>query len=154
MGIDNKPCPCGSAEPYQNCCAALIEGRRRAASAEQLMRSRFCAYRNADAAYLLQSWHASTRPTDTLDQFKRSCDGTDWLGLRILSSPSPDAVEFVAFYAEAGGGVGQLHERSNFCNENGHWYYLDGQMLTPIKISRNDPCYCGSGLKLKKCHPV
>ena len=21
-----------------------------------------------------------------------------------------------------------------------------------VKLGRNDPCYCGSGLKLKKCH--
>lgn len=154
MSIDSEFCPCGSREPYQHCCGAVIAGHHPAASAEQLMRSRFCAYRAVGAAYILQSWHVSTRPTETLEQFQRSCQGSHWLSLRILSIPSPDLVEFVAFFKEANGQLGQLHERSRFCNENGHWYYLDGQILPPIKINRNDPCYCGSGLKLKKCHPM
>ena len=33
-------------------------------TAEALMRSRFAAFRDGDAAWLLASWHPSTRPAE------------------------------------------------------------------------------------------
>jgi SEC-C motif-containing protein len=40
----NRPCPCGSAQPYAECCARLHRGEATAATAELLMRSRFSAF--------------------------------------------------------------------------------------------------------------
>ena len=37
------PCPCGG-DRYGSCCAPLHRGERQAATAEQLMRSRYSAY--------------------------------------------------------------------------------------------------------------
>jgi SEC-C motif domain protein len=59
-------------------------------------------------------------------------------------------VEFAAFYKNSK--IEQLHENSKFIYENGQWYYLDGILLDPIKITRNEPCWCGSIKKYKKCH--
>jgi|GEM_PF-3215856 len=36
--------------------------------------------------------------------------------------------------------------------QNTHWFYVDGELLEDMKLSRNEPCFCGSGKKLKKCH--
>ncbi|WP_425430029.1 SEC-C metal-binding domain-containing protein [Desulfamplus magnetovallimortis] len=36
--------------------------------------------------------------------------------------------------------------------ENDKWYYVDGVLLEPIKIGRNEPCWCQSNKKFKKCH--
>ncbi|MEZ5505160.1 MAG: YchJ family metal-binding protein [Gammaproteobacteria bacterium] len=47
---------------------------------------------------------------------------------------------------------GTLHERSRFVKEDGRWFYLDGEMLPLPSPGRNDPCWCGSGQKFKKCH--
>lgn len=59
-------------------------------------------------------------------------------------------VEFAAFYK--GIEKGQLHENSKFIHENDQWYYLDGVVLDPLKFGRNEPCWCGSMKKFKKCH--
>lgn len=55
-------CPCGTGRAHDACCGALHRGERPAASAEELMRSRYAAYALGDTAYLLATWHPSTRP--------------------------------------------------------------------------------------------
>jgi len=93
-------------------------------TAEALMRSRFEAFRDGDAAWLLRSWHPSTRPA-RLDL----ADDPAWRGLQILDvvAGGPDdrtgIVEFRATYL-AHGEVGVMHERSSFVREGGRWYYL------------------------------
>ena len=97
-------------------------------TAEALMRSRFRAFRDGDGAWLLASWHPSTRPA-TLD-----LDGNPvWRGLQIVdtSAGGPDddtgIVEFRATYLRTGGGVEIQHERSKFIRDDGRWYYLGAQ---------------------------
>ncbi|QTV79866.1 YchJ family protein [Microbacterium sp. NIBRBAC000506063] len=98
-------------------------------TAEELMRSRFEAFRRADAAWLLRTWHPSTRPTH-LDL----ADNPRWRGLQIVDTVDggPDdhagVVEFRATYLEDGGGIGILHERSRFVREGGRWFYIDGDI--------------------------
>ncbi|QKV96797.1 YchJ family protein [Streptomyces sp. NA02950] len=118
-------CPCGLPAPYDECCGRLHRGEARAATAEQLMRSRYSAFAVGDEAYLLRSWHPSTRPPRVaLDA------GTRWTGLEILGTTdgtafhSTGTVEFLARYTE-GGRVGELHENSRFARHEGDWVYLD-----------------------------
>ncbi len=98
-------------------------------TAEELMRSRFDAFKRADAAWLLRTWHPSTRPA-ALDLG----DNPRWRGLQIIETveggPSDAAgvVEFRATYLEDGDGVGILHERSRFVREGGRWFYVDGEI--------------------------
>ena len=74
-------CPCGSGETYGACCGPLHDGSGRAATAEQLMRSRYSAFVVGDTTYLLASWHPSTRPTSLqLDA------GTSWRFLEIVAT--------------------------------------------------------------------
>lgn len=89
------------------------------------MRSRYSAFVRGDVAYLLASWHPSTRPS-TLDlqaQIK-------WLGLTVKAhhSTGPDTatVEFIARSRLGGGPAQRLHELSRFVREKGRWFYLDG----------------------------
>ncbi len=88
------------------------------------MRSRYSAFVLQDAAYLLATWHASTRPA-SLD-FEPSAK---WLGLDVRAHQAKGAdtaeVEFVARYRVEGRAV-RLHERSRFVREDGRWYYVDG----------------------------
>lgn len=106
------------------CCGRLHSGQARAATAEQLMRSRFSAYALGDEVYLLSSWHPSTRPPRlTLDPAR------EWTRLDIIGSTggSPlhteGTVEFVAHY-RTGGRPGALRENSRFVREEGGWLYL------------------------------
>ena len=90
------------------------------------MRSRFAAFRDGDVAWLLASWHPSTRPADlSLD------DGVRWRGLQIVDTEGggetddEGTVEFRATYL-SDGAHGVLHERSRFVREAGRWLYVDG----------------------------
>ena len=95
------------------------------------MRSRYTAYTLADEAYLLATWHASTRP-ESLDL--AAGPATKWIGLQIRqhvqtdgAPDNPALVEFVARY-KIGGRAHRLHETSRFVREDGCWLYVDGDI--------------------------
>jgi SEC-C motif-containing protein len=121
---DPSRCPCGTEKPYAACCGALHDGRATAATAEQLMRSRYSAFAMNDAAYLLRTWHSSTRPA-RLDLDRR----IRWTGLEIVGTTggtafNPDGtVEFIAHYTESGHAE-SLRENSSFVREDGNWAYV------------------------------
>jgi SEC-C motif-containing protein len=98
-------------------------------TAEELMRSRFRAFKDADAAWLLHTWYPSTRPA-SLDL----TDNPTWRGLQIVDTVAggqgddEGIVEFRATYREPGGGVGVQHERSRFVREDDRWFYVDGDV--------------------------
>lgn len=121
----DSPCPCGGGDPYQACCGALHSGRATAGTAERLMRSRYSAFVVQDAAYLLRSWHSSTRPGSV--DFEPA---QQWTGLDVLGSTAGSAfhtegtVEFRAHFTVAGRAHSQ-HEVSRFVREDGQWVYLD-----------------------------
>lgn len=142
-----QQCYCGSGRSFADCCGPLLSGSGVALTAEALMRSRYTANVLKDTAYLLKTWHRSTRP--------QSMDAGGipaWCGLTVLAVRQGDdsaMVEFRALY-RGGGGPAVLHERSRFVFENGCWFYVDG-ILQAGKTGRNQPCPCGSGKKYKKC---
>ena len=120
-----RRCPCGTGLTYAECCGRLHDGTASAATAEQLMRSRYSAFAVGDPAYLLATWHPRTRPAGLdLDPEVR------WTGLEILATSggsmlaTEGTVEFRASYRG-----GAQHEDSRFLREGGRWYYLDGVSL-------------------------
>jgi SEC-C motif-containing protein len=123
------PCPCGNPAGYMQCCGPLHDGVA-AATAEQLMRSRYSACVLKREAYLLASWHAVTRPASL--QLSAQQPAPTWLGLEIRQQLTEDddhaTVEFVARYRLGGGRAQRQHETSHFVREQGCWYYLDGEL--------------------------
>jgi SEC-C motif domain protein len=121
-------CPCNSGREYHACCGRHHAGMP-AATAEALMRSRYCAYALGLTDYLLKTWHASTRPAEH-DLAGKPAVATRWLGLSIRHFAVIDAdhaeVEFVARFRTGGASATRLHERSRFVREKGSWFYLDG----------------------------
>jgi SEC-C motif-containing protein len=120
-------CPCGSGDAYLDCCGRLHEGQTNAATARILMQSRFSAYVVGDAAYLLKTWHPSTRPRRVeLDPDLR------WTHLEVIDSQSgglfdtTGVVEFNAHYC-IDAQPGALHERSTFSRDGGEWRYLNAE---------------------------
>ena len=89
------------------------------------MRSRYSAYVLNLTDYLLDTWHAGTRPVrEELTQDA----GAKWLGLDVKKhTPNGNdaTVEFVARY-KVEGRAHRLHEVSRFVREDGKWYYVDG----------------------------
>jgi SEC-C motif domain protein len=125
-----RRCPSGSGLPLGECCGRLHDGTATAATAEQLMRSRYSAFVLGDAAYLLATWHPSTRPRSLeLD------DAVRWTGLDVLGTTggsllaAEGTVEFRASYV-IGHRPGAQHENSRFVRDGGQWRYLDGLSLS------------------------
>lgn len=119
-----KECPCGSGSTYDACCGRFHRGAEQAATAPELMRSRYAAYAVGDLDYVFRTWHPRTRPDDPKPQ-----SGTTWTALEIVDvlDGGPDdtegVVEFRAhFTSPAGAEV--LHERSTFERRAGRWVYV------------------------------
>lgn len=114
---------------YAACCGRYLDhfDDAPAPDAESLMRSRYTAFVQARAEYLLATWHVSSRPaTLELDE------DTRFIGLDVRSRQQRDAthaeVEFVVRQRDATGRAQRLHERSRFRHENGRWFYVDGDL--------------------------
>lgn len=86
------------------------------------MRSRYTAFSRGDTAYVLRTWHSSTRPTGLGDLGR-------WVRLEVLETRAGglfDAEGVVRFRAHAVDGV--LEETSRFAREGGEWRYVDGDV--------------------------
>jgi SEC-C motif-containing protein len=157
---DKTNCYCGSKLDFEHCCGPLLAGKETARTAEQLMRSRFSAFCTNNADYLISSHHPSKRSTNDKLELESTFSQCEWLQLNIvesnkgLSNDTQGEVEFVAIFRQ-NDDLSKLHERSQFVKEDNCWFYLDGLILDrsdAIKLQRNEPCWCNSGKKFKKCH--
>jgi len=121
-------CPCGSGERYDACCGRLHRREAEAATAEELMRSRYAAYAVGELDHVFRTWHPRTRP-DTIEPDP----ALTWTGLTILDvvagGPGDDTgeVEFEAAY-ERDATPGARRERSRFERRRGRWVYVDGDV--------------------------
>lgn len=90
------------------------------------MRSRYTAYTLSFESYLLNSWHASTRP----QQLELDKDPVKWIGLKVLNTyggmagDAEGTVEFVTRY-KVNGKAHRLQEISRFVYEQGQWLYVE-----------------------------
>lgn len=121
------------------------------------MRSRYSAFALQNVEYLLTTQAEEGQRADQRLQLESSIRSLKWLALHILAcqaepyDPAGAWVEFVAFYQQ-GPNIQQLHEKSLFVWRQQQWYYLKGDTLPDRSWRRNEPCWCRSGKKTKKCH--
>lgn len=155
-------CPCGSGEEFSGCCGPIIEGTP-ATTAEALMRARYSAFviRRIDT-FLLDTLAEEKRSEFNLREVELSARDAKGLGIDIVAliGGSPEdaegSVEYIARF-KIRDQTQIHHELATFRREDGRWVYVDGQVKPRgeprqvIKVGRNDPCSCGSGLKFKKC---
>ncbi len=156
-------CPCGSNIAYEECCRPIIKGERPAATAEQLMRSRYSAYVKKEIEYIYTSLHPDHRSDYDEKTTRTWAEKAVWHNFEILntSGGGPEdnqgQVEFVVKFSEDG--IERTHhELSTFEKLDGKWYFESGKTPPPKqfvretpKVGRNEPCICGSGKKYKKC---
>ena len=127
------------------------------------MRSRYSAYVTRGYAHLGSSLSAEQRKDFAPDDAQRWAENSEWLGLTIHRTEQggpADTVGLVEFTArfKTEGQEREHHEVVVFGREDGRWVYTGAanapgktvRRETP-KLGRNDPCFCGSGKKYKKC---
>ena len=144
----HQNCLCGLEQSYKNCCGRFIESKLSPETPEQLMRSRYSAYVLKNERYLLESWHASTRPKS----LEIAHDSTHWEKLKIIST-GEKVVCFVAYFTQNTLNKEKtyaLTELSHFVKEK-KWFYLNGDEVKTIQLTKNMSCPCQSGKKYKRC---
>ncbi len=157
-----EACPCGSAQPYSQCCEPLIRGERAARTPEALMRARYSAYAKTEVDFIVATTHPEKRDGLLTDGIRRWSERSIWHGLEIIATDvalddQSGSVEFIAHYTEKNIKK-KHHELARFDRLEGTWYFTDGAPVPPKqfvraqpKVGRNEPCPCGSGKKYKKC---
>lgn len=156
-------CPCASQTLFPDCCGPYIEGAKIPETAEQMMRARYTAHARVDIDFIVNTHYPDTAGNVSKEGTRRWAEGSDWLGLDILSTKKGGTqdktgeVEFIAHYRDRNGERHRHHELSLFNKVNGQWRFRDSQVpevgqvrREAPKVGRNDPCPCGSGKKYKK----
>ncbi len=146
---------------FNDFCLKIISGESTADTALDLMKSRYFAYTSQNIDYIM-----NTHDPDTLSEISKEVltewsIHSKWISLEILDckkgekNDSEGIVEFKAIY-EVCGVTHTHHEKSLFLKKDNKWFYnsampVDLTVKNENKTERNDPCFCGSGKKYKKC---
>jgi SEC-C motif domain protein len=121
------------------------------------MRSRYSAFALAQFNYVNETQE------DELEESYGQDESVEWTKLEIheCRKGRPDDkqgwVWFTATYVRAGQEC-EMNEHSYFIRKSGRWMYSGEESSVsyideplPQKRKRNEPCYCGSGKKFKRC---
>lgn len=152
----SSKCFCGMPRNYAECCGAIIDAKRLAVSAEELMRARYSSYVNGRIDFLERSQSfLSDTDFNPVESQKWSANST-WIRLEIIKlenghyDESEGIVEFKAIFKFKESYLPELvedintlsnenreyllseqchHERARFVKEHGAWKYQDGTII-------------------------
>lgn len=151
--MSEQQCPCGQQAPYEKCCQPLHQGVHHAADAQQLMRSRYCAFVKQEVDYIIKTTALKQQSLLDRDSLMQWSQQTEWLYLDIIDfQPQLDkthaSVEFKAFY-QSGANQASHHEQSYFVKHQNKWYFIDPTVEQVLTLKQ--PCLCGGAKKFKHC---
>ncbi len=120
-------------QSLESFCAPVIDEQRIAATALELMVSRYFAYVRKNPVFLLNTVHPAGRAADDEKNLRTWLTDCQWKDLEVLGfaggqeTDREGLVEFRAAYTERGESKVH-HEVSRFIRgANGQWYYLEGR---------------------------
>lgn len=129
---NEKTCLCGSAAPYEQCCAPYHAGEP-APTALALMRSRYCAYAMGKVDYIIGTTHRDNPEYRKNTRAWRSevlgyCKTTTFLGLTILEDEPGEEISTITFQAKlrVKGSPVLMTEKSRFVKPGKRWLYHSG----------------------------
>lgn len=145
-------CPCQSGRNYDLCCEPYHLHQKNPATAQALMRARYCAYVLQKIDYIVATTLPSQQHLLDVVAITKWSSETKWLGLEVLRhipnvTKHHAQVEFVARFEEKGN-VFEHHELSAFVRVGGCWYFIDPTVALP---TMKQACICGSAKKFKAC---
>jgi len=127
-------CPCGSRKSYEKCCGQIHEGKL-PETCEELMRSRYTAYKKKLVDYLLDTTdphgpmypHNIGRWRKDVEQF---CQYTsfDKLEVHHAMQEGDEGEVFFTAHLTQNGEDASFTERSAFVNKGGRWFYHHGEV--------------------------
>jgi SEC-C motif-containing protein len=137
----NAPCPCSSGLSYSSCCSKYHSNEEMPNTPEQLLRSRYVAYKEkiagyiADTTYPESSEWSGTR-TQYLSAVKQTMKRMECVELKIGSqkegrAPEEYFIEFNLLYRDRaleGDKILNRKERSRFLKAGGKWFYMDSEL--------------------------
>lgn len=130
----NAPCPCHSGGRYKRCCRPFHLGKA-PETPEQLMRSRYAAYAMADVTYIQETTDPSgpqfkAQLEEWADELRTFCEGTQFLGLKILDTEITGQTGMVSFYAtlRQNGRDASFGEVSHFTRPGQRWHYHSARL--------------------------
>lgn len=161
--MNTRPCPCGQGSNYERCCQPIHDDPKSSKMPQQLMQARYCAHVLGLVDFIIDTYHPSCNAEVQREEIAESIH-CQWQALHIIHaskvSKNQGFVEFKAFFKD-GDDEHCMHEKSRFVFEDEQWFYIDGEMdpvpdqlkqsIKDFKPKRNEPCWCGSGKKFKKC---
>jgi SEC-C motif domain protein len=122
-------CSCRSSKTYATCCQPFHQNTMFPQTAEQLMRSRYCAYARKLLNYLIETHHPVSFDPSSMKGIQETFSLCQWTGLTILSKDkgtskdTSGTVEFQAHYIENGENCSMI-EKSSFEKLDGRWMYV------------------------------
>jgi SEC-C motif-containing protein len=142
-------CPCHSKKRYAECCGPLHKGTRKAATPEELMRSRYSAFALGHVDYLAKTLCKDhpDKTDDAASEYKKARENRRFLDLCIMHTSMDGDVGEVLFYARIfeRGVDYSFVELSGFVKEDGDWKYASGLMVEtkdlppdPRKMTRDE----------------
>jgi len=113
------------------------------------MRSRYTAYTQANTEYIAQTMKPPASDQFDVEEAREWARSLKWLKLDVLNTSQESNkgyVEFIAYFSQ-NKREQQFHEKSEFHLIDGRWYYINGEIKSPIikqnaskKMGRNDLC--------------
>ena len=119
-------CPCCSGKEYKNCCEPFHLNKELPKTPEELMRSRYAAFAMVLPEYLVDTTHSSTQKNNDFSDIEDWAKSNIWLKLEIVFAKDNN-VRFRAYYKDKVGEIYEHDELSTFVQENGKWFYVDGE---------------------------
>ena len=127
--MSKSRCPCGLNINYEECCGLFINSQQLPVHPEQLMRSRYTAFTEANMDYIQKTMRGPITKNNDIEQTRQWAKEVKWLKLEVLHSeinsldPNQGLVEFEAHYQQ-NHQPHVIHERSLFKKIEGHWFYI------------------------------
>lgn len=121
-----EKCYCDSGLELSVCCGKFLDKIEIPSTPEELMRSRYSAYKIKDIDYLVETTHPDYRKYYSRKSIANWANSVEFLKLTIHEAIG-NRVKFIAVFKDEKGNLQEHREDSLFKLEEGRWFYLEGQ---------------------------
>lgn len=119
-------CYCDSGRELSLCCGKFLDKSEIPSTPEELMRSRYSAYKIKDIDYLVETTHLDYRKYYSPKSIANWANSVEFLKLTVHESIG-NRVKFSAVFKDEMGNLQEHREDSLFKIEGERWYYLEGE---------------------------